>query len=166
MKRALFLDRDGVLNKEIGTYVYQPDKFDWNPDVFEFLKTAQEQGFILIIVTNQAGIAKGLYTEKTVVNLMEFKLKELEKNGIFISNYYFSPHHPDYGLSLDRKPDSLMIEKALARYEIDPSKSLIIGDNDTDITAGKKAGINGIKIKSNQALMPLWKQINELTNHP
>ncbi len=165
MRKALFLDRDGVLNKEIGTYVFSSEKFEWNKDVFEFLKKAQEKGFLLIIVTNQAGIAKGLYTEKTVKNLMTEKLKELQKNGISITNYYFSPHHPDYGLSLDRKPSSLMLEKAMARYKINPNCSLIIGDNETDIEAGLGAGINGIRIDSNQALMPLWDKIDELTSN-
>jgi len=165
MNKALFLDRDGVLNKEIGSYVFSFEKFEWNRDVFKFLKQAQEKGFLLIIVTNQAGIAKGLYTVDTVIHLMDSKLKELEKNGISITNYYFSPHHPDYGLSLDRKPSSLMLEKAIARYKIDPNYSLIIGDNDTDIEAGLGAGIQGIKIDSNQALMPLWDKIDELTSN-
>lgn len=165
MKKALFLDRDGVLNKEIGTYVFSSEKFEWNKDVFEFLKKAQEKGFLLIIVTNQAGIAKGMYTVSTVMDLMNEKLKELQNNGIFVTNYYFSPHHPDYGLSLDRKPASLMLEKAIARYKIDLEHSLIIGDNDTDIEAGRKAGIKGIRIESNQALMPLWDKIDELTSN-
>jgi D-glycero-D-manno-heptose 1,7-bisphosphate phosphatase len=165
MKKALFLDRDGVLNREIGTYVFSSEKFEWNKDVFEFLKKAENSGFLLIIVTNQAGIAKNLYTADTVFDLMNEKLKELQKNGISITNYYFSPHHPDYGLSLDRKPSSLMLEKAIARYKIDPNRSLIIGDNDTDIEAGLGAGVKGIKIDSNQALMPLWDKIDELTSN-
>ena len=152
MDKVVFLDRDGVINKEIGTYVYQWENFEINDGVFEALLEIQNKGYQFIIITNQGGIAKGIYTEEKVNNLMNKLLDELKSKGIHIENYYYSPHHDIHGKSLLRKPNSLMLEKAIARYKINAENSYFVGDSDRDIIAGEKVGVKGIKIDPNQDL--------------
>src|SRR5690606_32880935 len=152
MNRAIFLDRDGVINKEVGDYVHLWEEFEFNTGIFEVLRNCQNRGYLLIIVTNQGGIAKGRFTEEDVESLMNKVIDQFKSEGIEISEYYYSPHHDEISNSLDRKPESIMIEKGLARFNIDPSISYIIGDSERDIEAGKKAGLKTIKIDSNQNL--------------
>jgi D-glycero-D-manno-heptose 1,7-bisphosphate phosphatase len=152
MNKAVFLDRDGVINKEIGDYVYRKADFAFNDGIFENLIRFQQQGYLLIVITNQGGIAKGLYTHADVAILHEYMTEMLSSKGITITDIYYSPHHPDFGNSLSRKPESLLLERALARYNINPALSYFIGDNDRDIVAGEKAGVKGIKVSANANL--------------
>ena len=144
MNKAIFLDRDGVLNDELGHYVFNIDEFVVSEGVPEALKQLKENDFHLIVVTNQSGIAKGKYSE----DLVEKCHKILqEKSGGIIDAFYFSSSHPDYDTeSLLRKPDSLMIEKSAARFKVDLSQSWMIGDKKRDIEAGIKAGCKTIYI--------------------
>lgn len=144
MNKCVFLDRDGVLNQDIEGYLFQPDDVQIPPGVAEGLRTLQDAGYLLIVITNQAGIAKGLYTANEVRAVHE-RIQML--TGIQFTDLYFAPEHPDYTTrSLFSKPDSLMIEKALAKYKIDASKSWMVGDKERDITAGIKAGVKTILI--------------------
>ncbi len=150
MKKAIFLDRDGVINKEIGDYVCNVSQFEILPHVPTALKIMQDLGYILIVITNQGGIAKGLYTH-TDLDVMHQKMKtELAEFGVDITEIYYSPHHPHFsGKSLSRKPESMLLEKAIARFNIDPNQSFLIGDNQRDIEAAEKVGVKGFLIKSN-----------------
>jgi D-glycero-D-manno-heptose 1,7-bisphosphate phosphatase len=142
--KCVFLDRDGVLNEEINDYVYQLKDFKIRDGVIEGLQNLKNAGYLLIVVTNQAGIAKGLYKEDDVKNC--FNYLQNEAGGI-IDDLYFCKHHPSYTTeSLLRKPDSLMLEKAMAKYQIDVNQSFMIGDTQRDIVAGKKAGVKTIHI--------------------
>jgi len=152
MNKAVFFDRDGVINCERGEYNYRIENFQINKGVFLCLKELQQAGFLLIIITNQGGISKGIYTKKDVENLHQHLKKLLLKKEIKLTEIYFCPHHTDNEQCLCRKPDSLLIEKAIARYKINPSYSYFIGDKETDITAGKKAGLNTFKIEPNENL--------------
>ncbi len=144
MNKCIFLDRDGVLNKELGEYVFEPDKFEIVPGVEEALAQLKAKGYLLIVVTNQSGIAKGLYTRQQVWACHN-KLQEACNH--LIDDLYFCPHHEDYDTaSLLKKPESLMIEKAMAKYNINPSLSYIVGDQSRDILAGKKAGLRTISV--------------------
>jgi len=144
MKKAVFLDRDGVLNNELGDYVLDINDFVVSEGVPEALKILKEKGFYLIVVTNQSGIAKGKYNS----DLVDECHKVLqEKSGGIIDAFYFSPFHPDYDTeSLLRKPDSLMIEKGAARFNINLSQSWMVGDKKRDIEAGQKAGCKTLYI--------------------
>ena len=148
MQKCVFLDRDGVLNEEIGSYAYNEDTFKIIENVPEALQQLKKAGFLLIVVTNQAGIAKGVYTRNEVRkchNLLQ------QSCGHVIDDLYFSPHHEEYDTaSLLKKPDSLMLEKAIAKYNIDISQSWMVGDSPRDITAGKRVGLKTIVIKHNQ----------------
>src|SRR4051812_6709768 len=122
-KACVFLDRDGVLNAERGEYTFRTEDFEILPGVPEALKLLKESGFLLIVITNQAGIAKGLYTKENVFACHE----KLQKAcGNLIDALYFAPLHPSVSESLSRKPDSLMLEKAIAKFNIDPENSWLV----------------------------------------
>lgn len=154
MNKALFLDRDGVINKETGVHTYELDKFIINDNVPEALKIAAGKGYLLIVITNQSGIAKGMYGHEQVESLHAYLKAELKKGGVELAEIYYCPHHPDVTKCLCRKPDSLLLEKALARFQIDAGRSFFIGDKERDKVAGDKVGVNTILIKENSSLVP------------
>lgn len=143
LKACVFLDRDGVLNEERGEYSYRLDDFKIIAGVKEALKALKDAGYLLIVITNQAGIAKGLYTAKDVIRCHEYLQNE---TGNLIDDIYHCPHHPVTTESLMRKPDSLMLEKAIAKHRIDPAKSWMVGDSERDIIAADKVGVKGILV--------------------
>jgi D-glycero-D-manno-heptose 1,7-bisphosphate phosphatase len=153
INKAIFLDRDGVLNKELGDYVCRVEDFQVLEHNFVPLRELQESGYLLIIVTNQGGLAKGWYTQETL-DEMHLKLrKAYAENGIRFTEIYYCNHHPEYtSKCLCRKPGSILLEKATARFEIDPEKSYFIGDRERDMLAAEAAGINGILISSDQCI--------------
>ncbi len=153
LKKAIFLDRDGVINKERGEYTYKIKDFVLNVGVIEALQQFTEEKYLLIIITNQSGIAKGIYTHSDVKKLHEYMLELFRVKGINITAIYYCPHHPDIGKCLCRKPGSLLIEKTIARFNIDPKQSYFIGDKDRDIVAGKAAGVRGILIPANSPIL-------------
>lgn len=153
-QKAVFLDRDGVINSDKDLYyVTHPNEFILNEGIGLFLKKLQEAGYLLIIVTNQAGIAKGLYTHQILQEIHAKMISQLEKYGVTITEIYYCPHHPDFGKCLCRKPESLLIEKALARFHIRPEDSFFIGDRESDIQAAIKAGVKPIKTEPNENLL-------------
>ncbi len=153
MKKCVFLDRDGVLNEEIDDYISKKEEFIIRDGVIEGLTMLKQAGYLLIVITNQAGIAKGLYDEKFVEDLHEILQ---QKCGRIIDDLYFSKHHPQFtSNSLLRKPDSLMIEKAMAKYRIDSTQSFMIGDAERDVKAGKKAGVHTIHITGGKEMSNL-----------
>jgi D-glycero-D-manno-heptose 1,7-bisphosphate phosphatase len=140
---CIFLDRDGVINHDPGTYVHETAKFLLIEGVAESLKQLKDAGFLLVVVTNQAGIAKGLYTAQDVLQCHALLQ---EQTGHIVDELYFSPYHPDYTASLGRKPGSLLFEKAIAKFGIDPAKSWMLGDRDRDLEPAKKLGMQTIGI--------------------
>lgn len=159
MKKAVFLDRDGVINRDIADYTYRISDFTMLPGVVEALKNFHDKGYLLIIITNQGGIAKKLYGHEEVAVLHRYLLDLFKKKGIEITEIYYCPHHPDFGKCLCRKPGSLMLEKALARFNIDPTRSYFIGDMDRDIEAGRGAGVNTIKVDTNGSMLSIIDRI-------
>lgn len=158
MNKAIFLDRDGVINFERG-YTHRLEDFKILPDLMEVLTLFQKNGYHLIIVSNQSGIAKGLYKQADVEVLHAYLLEEFKKNNIKISEVYYCVHHPDVSKCICRKPDSLFVEKGLARFNIDPKRSYFIGDKDRDAEAAEKAGVKGILIEANISLKTILDQI-------
>ncbi len=151
--KAIFLDRDGVLIKERGDYTWLLEDMIVNPNVVNALRKFSEKRYLLIVISNQAGIAKGIYQKSDADYLHLHLSRHFSLSGISISEYYYCPHHPEVSKCICRKPDSLLLEKAIARFNIDPSKSYFIGDADRDMEAGKKAGVNCIKIEPNASLL-------------
>jgi D-glycero-D-manno-heptose 1,7-bisphosphate phosphatase len=159
MKKAVFLDRDGVINVERG-YTHRLEDFVILPDLIEVLQLLQKKGYLLIVVSNQSGIGKGLYKQSDVEVLHKYMTEEFTKNGISLSEIYYCVHHPDTGQCICRKPNSLFVEKGLARFDIDPKRSYFIGDKERDIQAAEKAGVKGILIESNISLKTILDQID------
>lgn len=157
--KAVFLDRDGVINVERG-YTHRLEDFVILPDLIEVLQLLQAKGYLLIVVSNQSGIAKGLYKQSEVEVLHKFMMEEFVKNNIKISEIYYCVHHPDVSKCICRKPDSLFVEKGLARFGIDAKKSYFIGDKERDTEAAEKAGVKGILIEANISLKTILNQIN------
>jgi D-glycero-D-manno-heptose 1,7-bisphosphate phosphatase len=152
MNAALFLDRDGVINHDPGDYTTHPDDFHFLPGLFEFLQKAHSLGYLLVVVTNQGGISKGLYSLETFASINQKMLDALAEQGIKVAEVYFCRHHPDQGKCLCRKPGSLFFEKAVARFNIDTQRSLMIGDRERDIEAAAAVGIQGILVTVNSNL--------------
>jgi len=150
MNKAVFFDRDGVINFERGEYTYLPEDFLINEGVIPLLKKLQEHDFLLIIVSNQGGISKELYTKEQVEKVHQYLADELKKHEIQLTEIYYCPHHAAFENCLCRKPKSLMLEKAIARFDIDIHPSYMIGDSERDITAAEKVGLNTIKIEPNE----------------
>jgi D-glycero-D-manno-heptose 1,7-bisphosphate phosphatase len=146
LRPGLFLDRDGVVNREIG-YLYQPEQVEFTPGIFDLCRYAQAHGYKLIMITNQSGIARQLYSEADFHALMNWMTEEFLRANVRIDGYYFCPHHPDHGVGpyrkecADRKPQPGMILKASTDHSIDLKQSILIGDRCSDIEAGAAAGI-------------------------
>ncbi|XDD45073.1 D-glycero-alpha-D-manno-heptose-1,7-bisphosphate 7-phosphatase [Leptospira sp. WS39.C2] len=144
--KALFLDRDGVINEDFD-YVYQIKDFQFKSGIFELCKIANQKGYKIFVITNQAGIARGYYSERDFLKLTKWMKDEFEKQNCTITHVYYSPYHPEFGNtkykrnSVFRKPNPGMILKAQKRYFIDLENSMLVGDQNTDVEAGLKAGI-------------------------
>lgn len=150
MNKAVFLDRDGVLlNNEHHYYIWRSEQVQFIEGVFENLRMLQANGFQLFIVSNQGGISKGLYTRQDILKLHEEIICIFLENHITVSDILFCSHHPEKEQCLCRKPQGLMIDRLMAKYDICPQESVMIGDSESDMIAASKAGIKGIKIVSN-----------------
>lgn len=155
MNKAIFLDRDGVLvdNSE-HYYIWKSDQLMLIDGAIENLKILSQKGFQLFIVSNQGGISRGLYSKKDMLKLHAELNQTFKANNIEISEIAFCPHHSEVEKCLCRKPDSLMIEKLIAKYSINKEGSFLIGDSKSDMDAARKAGIRGIQIVPNQNMFP------------
>lgn len=146
MNRALFLDRDGVINKNLG-YVHTKDQFIFIDGIFELGKAAFKKKYKIIVITNQSGIGRGYYSEDDFHSLSKWMSKKFKNNGVLIDRIFFSPFHPteakgsylkdDYS----RKPNPGMIIEAKKEYDLDLQESILIGDSLSDIQAGINAGV-------------------------
>lgn len=141
MIKALFLDRDGVINIE-KDYLYKIEDFEFIDGIFEICSYYQDLGFKIFVVTNQSGIARGYYKESDFKKLTIWMVKTFLDNGIDIQKVYFCPHHPTVSGKCDcRKPKPGMLLKAKLEFDIDLKNSIIIGDKEKDIEAGLNAGL-------------------------
>ena len=141
MRKAVFFDRDGVLNEERGTYTYRLEDFRVISDALDVLKKSKSIGYFNIVITNQAGIAKGIYTMEEVEKCHQKLQKAV---GSRIDDFYIAPDHPDYSMSLSRKPESLLFEKAIAKYRLDAELCWMIGDKERDLIPAKKLGVKTV----------------------
>lgn len=143
---ALFLDRDGVINIDHG-HVHSADRFDFIDGVDALCRRFQATGYRIVVVTNQAGIGRGLYTEAQFLALTEWMMRRLADAGVTIDRVYFCPFHPEHGIgdyqrdSFDRKPHPGMLLRARDELGLDLRRSVLVGDKLTDIEAALRAGI-------------------------
>jgi len=156
MNKAVFLDRDGVINRKGGSYyIFKKEEFIFNPGIKEALKYFCSKDYLLIIITNQGGIARGLYTAAELEELHGMMVEELGRDGIMITGIFVCPHHPDVEPCDCRKPGTLLFEKAMVKFDIDPSSSYMIGDSEIDIIPAEKLGIKAILVPTNGNIMEL-----------
>jgi len=141
MQKALFLDRDGVINVEIN-YLYKIEDFEFIDGIFELCQYYQDKGYQIFVVTNQSGIARKYYTEEDFTLLSSWMIQKFKDNNIIIKKVYHCPHHPDIsGECTCRKPRDGMLQLAKKEFKIDLVNSIIIGDKERDIEAGLNAGL-------------------------
>jgi D-glycero-D-manno-heptose 1,7-bisphosphate phosphatase len=144
--RGLFLDRDGVINEESG-YLHRVEDVRFVPGIFSLCWTAKSLGYRIFIVTNQAGIGRGLYTEDEFQTLMAWMLGEFANQGVTIDAVYHSPFHPEHGIGEykreheDRKPGIGMLKRAARDFGVSLTESVMVGDRATDIAAANAAGL-------------------------
>jgi len=146
MNKALFLDRDGVINVNHG-YVHQTSDFEFIDGIFSLVKRANEQGYKVIVVTNQSGIGRGMYTEADFGRLTAWMISMFAKNSAIIDDVFFCPHHPQAALPQYReicdcrKPNSGMLSAAATEHDISLANSIMVGDKLSDMEAAIKAGL-------------------------
>ena len=161
MKKAIFLDRDGTINVE-KDYIYKSEDLVFEEGTIEALKTFKNLEYILIVISNQSGIARGYFTEEDL-NIFNNNMNEiLKKNGVEITEFYCCPHHPDgigeYKKVCEcRKPNNKMIEDAIKKYNIAREKSYMIGDKTSDIGAGLKSNLKTVLVKTGYGLKDMEK---------
>jgi len=145
-KKALFLDRDGVINVD-HNYVHKIEDCQFIDGIFQLAKDAVEKNYDIFIITNQAGIGRGLYSEADFETFTGWMEKQFERNEAPVRKTYYCPYHPEHGVgkykkdSFDRKPNPGMILKIAEVYGIDVKNSVLVGDKESDIEAGSRAGI-------------------------
>jgi D-glycero-D-manno-heptose 1,7-bisphosphate phosphatase len=143
---ALFLDRDGVINEEIG-YLHKAEDVRWVPGIFELCKVATGRGYKLVVVTNQAGIGRGLYTQAQFDVLTEWMRAEFDARAVPLAAVYSCPYHPTHGIGdyqrehEDRKPSPGMLRRAAREHGLELAQSIMIGDRCSDVGAANAAGL-------------------------
>ncbi|WP_412971833.1 D-glycero-alpha-D-manno-heptose-1,7-bisphosphate 7-phosphatase [Glaciecola sp. MF2-115] len=149
MTKALFLDRDGVINVNHG-YVYKKSEFDFIEGAFELVKRANEQGYTTIVVTNQSGIGRGMYTESDFESLSVWMIAEFKQRNAHIDDVLFCPHHPDAKLEkykkvcTCRKPEAGMLFDAALKHAVSLSESIMVGDKLSDVQVAINAGLREV----------------------
>lgn len=168
MQPALFLDRDGVINVD-HAYVCQKDNFQFIEGIFELVAAANDAGYLVIVVTNQAGIGRGYYQEADFHSLTTWMLEQFSFRGSKIDAVYFCPFHPEYGVgkykceSEHRKPKPGMLLQAAREHRIDLAASMMIGDKVSDMEAGQYAGVGSLFYFGHEPELFLGKSIRRLT---
>ncbi|RZL54296.1 MAG: HAD family hydrolase [Pedobacter sp.] len=151
--KAIFLDRDGVLNHEINDYICRKEDFEVLEYQIPPLKKFYDEGYLLIVITNQGGIALSRYTEDGLAEMHQILFDTYKKQGVEFAAAYHCPHHPTVNdPCLCRKPGSGMLLDAIAKYNIDPNLSVMIGDKPRDVEAANGAGVKGILIEPDEQI--------------
>jgi D-glycero-D-manno-heptose 1,7-bisphosphate phosphatase len=160
--KVIFLDRDGVLtdNSE-HYYITAPSQLRLNPGVIEALSLLKNTGFRFIVITNQGGISQGVNTHESVARVHNKLRQLLAEGGIELDEIYYCPHHSDNENCLCRKPLPLLLEKAIARFNVDKENSWFIGDSERDVEAGKAAGVKTLQVEPNADLRKIVPEILE-----
>ena len=160
IKKACFLDRDGVLNEDIG-YLQKCEDFKWIDGAVEAIKLLKKNNFLVIVITNQSGISRGYFTSKDVTNLHEWMNKILKKEGIQINDFFFSEDLPNNNPESRRKPSPKMINEAVEKYNLDKTRCFMVGDKKTDLIAAKNASIKGFLFKGGNLSVKISKILKD-----
>lgn len=165
--KALFLDRDGVINIDKG-YVHRVEDCEFVPGIFDICRLAKQKGFLLIVATNQSGIARGYFTEENFLQLMDYIRQQFTLQHCPLDDIFYCPYHekgmpPWQFASPDRKPAPGMLLKAIEKHRLDPEACILLGDKETDLLAGRNAGIQvNILMDGPQATSNVLKLLGQL----
>ena len=158
MKKAIFLDRDGVINQERKDYVKNIQEFNILNGVADAIRIIKKHGFLSIIITNQSAVNRGLLSENVLSQIHNNLQKYLNENNTSFDAVYFCPHTPEENCDC-RKPKPGLILKAAKEFDIDLSKSYMIGNSHTDIEAANLSGCKGILLQQNKSLLEVVEQL-------
>ena len=162
--KAVFFDRDGTINSDEGHYyIYKTEDFVFNPGVVQGMKRLQEAGFLLFVVTNQGGIAKGIYSHDDVAKVHHRMCSELETIGVNLTKIYYCPHHESVAFCKCRKPSPYFVNLAIKEFNLDRNHCWFIGDSTRDVECAINAGIQPVKIDKNSNISPIidWILAND-----
>ena len=159
MNKAVFLDRDGVINRKRDDYVKNINEFVMLQNVPRAIKLLNKKKFLVIIITNQSAVNRGLLTHYDLAKIHDLMKNELKKHGSFIDAIYYCPHRPDEKCKC-RKPETELIEQAVREHSISIESSYFIGDSETDMLTAKKVGLAAIKIEENGNLLEAVNKIS------
>lgn len=169
---AVIFDRDGVLNEDVG-YAHRPDQIRWVEGAMAAVKAVNDAGLFAFVATNQSGVARGYYGEAEVVALHDWMNAQLALAGARIDAFVFSPFHPEGTVEAYRreapkcrKPAPGMILDLLAAYPVDPARTVMIGDNMSDMQAAQAAGIEGVLFRGGSVLDALRPALERIGEHP
>ena len=160
INKACFLDRDGVLNEDIG-YLHKSEDFKWIDGAVVAIKLLKKNNFLVFVITNQSGISRGYFTSKDVTNLHEWMNKILKKEGIQINDFFFSEDLPNNNPESRRKPSPKMINEAVEKYNSDKTRCFMVGDKKTDLIAAKNASIKGFLFKGGNLSVKISKILKD-----
>ncbi len=165
MNRALFLDRDGIINVDSG-HLYRIEDVEFVPGIFVLCRHYQSRGYLIIIITNQAGIPKGLYSEQDFARLMEWMIQRFNDERIEIAKVYHCSHHPDFtGPCRCRKPAPGMFLDAMREHDLDMALSVNLGDKESDLEAGRRAGVKqNVLLRNNPDMTAETREICVITS--
>lgn len=163
MNRAVFLDRDGVINKKRDNYVKNASEFVILPDAPQAIKLLNENNYLVIIITNQSAVNRGIITHGILAEIHEFMKSEIGKHGATVDAIYYCPHRPDENCSC-RKPKTGLIEKAISDYSISTDLSWLVGDSESDTLAATKLGIKAVRMEQDSSLLKAISEILEDLN--
>ena len=149
--KTVFVDRDGVINQERSDYVKSISELEIYPNVAKNIKLLKDAGFLVIVITNQSAVNRGIITHEMVSQIHDSIQDHLKKYGTFLDGFYYCPHTPNENCNC-RKPKSGLLEKAILELNIDLNSSWMIGDSDSDIEAADSIGCKAIKINDNFSL--------------
>lgn len=153
MRKCIFLDRDGNINVE-KDYLYRVEDFEFEPGALEAIKIFKELKYLVVVVTNQSGVARGYYTEEDVQNLHRYLGEKSKEAGGSIDAFYYCPHHPEKGIGEYnkecncRKPGPGMFLEAQKELDVDFEKSIVVGDKMSDVKSGENLGMRGILVRT------------------
>ena len=149
--KTVFVDRDGVINQERSDYIKSISELEIYPNVAKNIKLLKDAGFLVVVITNQSAVNRGIVTHETINQIHNSIQDHLKKYGTFLDGFYYCPHTPNENCNC-RKPKSGLLEKAILELNIDLNSSWMIGDSDSDIEAADSIGCKAIKINDNFSL--------------
>ncbi len=163
MNKAVFLDRDGVINKKRDDYVKNVSEFVMLRNVSQAIKLLNENNFVVIVITNQSAVNRGLLTRDNLTKIHDFMQNELKQQGASIDAIYYCPHRPEENCKC-RKPHTELVERAIRQHLISAELSWFVGDSEIDVLTAEKMGIPAIKIEENGSLFEAVHKIIKSSN--